>query len=156
MFDLALPNFKWLACMSQAQVCFRYYDSKCAVGIAGSYTYDIIEYAGSSRDSCYELTDGTSLRYTSCDSSGSEANVYANSDCTGSVTQESYRLDVCETNDDDRPFIGQTYRSFKCSCAYFSPAAFSTVSASALSLALCYYSQHSDMCAHPATSATGP
>ena len=71
MFDLALPNFKWLACMSQAQVCFRYYDSKCAVGIAGSYTYDIIEYAGSSRDSCYELIDGTSLRYTRCDSSGS-------------------------------------------------------------------------------------
>jgi hypothetical protein len=129
---------KRLECMSQAQVCFRYYDSQCAVGILGSCTYGIIECAGSSRDSCYELIDGTSLRYTSCDSSGSEGNIYANSDCTGIVTvwvivketMMTVRFSVKRTDPTCAPASGCIRNSL-----YFCALAGS-----------CYYSQHSDVC----------
>jgi hypothetical protein len=128
----APPGSRRYSCMYQAQVCQRFYDTNCAFEIPGAVTYDIVDYG---KSQCYELVDGTSLHYTSCDSSGVDASLYTTSDCTGrSNREESYRMDFCEEPDDDSTFMGQLYRSYKCKCMHYSPAAFTTVSASALSL----------------------
>ncbi len=123
-------------CTSKALACYFYTDSKCYNPIASGVTYAIIESYGSyTAASCHELLDyknGKSFRYTSCDSSGVDSNVYANSDCTGSIKEESEYVDLCEVY--TNYFMDKMYQSYKCTCFTISAAAFATASVSALAL----------------------